>query len=89
MKGILLLTGILTITGLYIQTTRIRGKLTQSDGTIIRGSSTKRGFENRLILTRYTGGSDNGALEGTAIAGAACVAEIRAIMNAASAHGLE
>ncbi len=72
-------------TGIFGQTKNIYGKVTKSDGTKIKGTSTFKGFEDQLIITNYTGGSDNTATIEIEVPTSTYLADFRNMMNAAPA----
>ncbi|MFV0606656.1 MAG: hypothetical protein ACK5NK_12520 [Niabella sp.] len=86
MKTLFLFLASIAITvNLSAQTRAIYGLLKKSDGTIIKGSSVKKGFENQILITNYSGGSDNSATIEIEVPTGAYVADIRNIMNASLA----
>ncbi|MFT3933714.1 MAG: hypothetical protein QM726_08885 [Chitinophagaceae bacterium] len=84
MKAILVSIAVFAFTSLLAQNNQIYGKFTKSDGAVIKGSSTKKGYENQLIITGYTGGSDNSAVIEIETPINTYVAEFRNAMNAAN-----
>lgn len=84
MKIILLLAATFVFTGLAAQNVQIYGKFTKTDGATIKGTSTRRGFENQVIILSYSGGSDNSAAIEIEAPTNTYVAEFRNMMNAAA-----
>lgn len=85
MKTIFLLTALFTGVTLFAQTREVYGKFTKSDGSKIKGSSVRKMYEDQLIITNYTGGSDNTGIIEIETSTGAYVAEFRNVMNAAGA----
>ncbi|MBS1660239.1 MAG: hypothetical protein JST68_04225 [Bacteroidetes bacterium] len=84
MKAILLLAAILAFTGVFAQNNQIFAKFTKSDGSTIKGTSTRRLFENQVIVASYTGGSDNSGVIEIEVPTSTYVGEFRNAMNAAN-----
>ena len=61
MKTILLLLLTFASVNAFAQTTTIYGKVIKSDGTRIKGTSVIRGYEDQLIISNLSGGTDNTA----------------------------
>jgi filamentous hemagglutinin family protein len=85
MRSYLLLIALFSFTGIFGQTKNIYGKVTKSDGSKIKGTSTFKGYEDQLIITNYTGGSDNTATIEIEVPTSAYIADFRNMMNAAPA----
>ncbi|MBS1566156.1 MAG: hypothetical protein JST39_17365 [Bacteroidetes bacterium] len=83
MKSFFVLAALFTATASLAQTKTIYGKFTKSDGARIKGTSVMRGYEDQLIITSYTGGSDNTATIEIEVPTGAYVADFRNMMNAA------
>jgi len=83
MRSFLLLVALFSFTGIFGQTKNIYGKVTKSDGSKIKGTSTMKGYEDQLIITNYTGGSDNTATIEIEVPTSAYLADFRNMMNAA------
>lgn len=81
MKTTLLLLTIFTTTSLFAQTKTIYGKFIKNDGTRIKGTSTMKGYEDQLIITNYTGGTDNSATIEIEVPVNTYIADFRNLMN--------
>ena len=84
-----MLTALLSFTVIFGQTKTIYGKVTKSDGSKIKGTSTFKGYEDQLIITNYTGGSDNTATIEIEVPTSAYIAEFRNMMNTAPALAIK
>ncbi len=87
MKSIFLLLATFAVTGLFAQNKEIYGKFIKNDGARIKGTSTRKLFEDQVIITGYTGGSDNSATIEIEVSTGTYVAEFRNMMNAAGTPG--
>ncbi|MBO9631555.1 MAG: hypothetical protein J7578_00455 [Chitinophagaceae bacterium] len=81
MKTTILLLSIFTTMHLCAQTKTIYGKFIKNDGTRIKGTSTMKGYEDQLIITNYTGGTDNSATIEIEVPTNTYIAEFRNLMN--------
>lgn len=85
MRSFLLFIALFSFTGIFGQTKTIYGKITKSDGSKIKGTSTFKGYEDQLIITNYTGGSDNTATIEIEVPTSSYLADFRNMMNTAPA----
>lgn len=83
MKSFFMLIALFVFTGSFAQTKTIYARFTKSDGARIKGTSTMRGYEDQLIITNYTGGSDNTATIEIEVPTFTYVADFRNMMNTA------
>lgn len=86
MKTFLLVACTIISTALFAQTRNIYGLLKKSDGAIIKGTGTARGFEGQIIIQNYTGGTDNSATIELEVSTGAYVGELRSLMNSSTAQ---
>lgn len=83
MKSFFALIALLAVTGIAAQTKTIYGKVTKSDGSRIKGTSTMKGYEDQLIITNYTGGTDNTATIEIEVPTNIYIATFRGMINTA------
>lgn len=86
MKTFLLVACTIISTALFAQTRNIYGLLKKSDGAIIKGTGTARGYEGQIIIQNYTGGTDNTATIELEVPIGAYVGELRNLMNSSTAQ---
>lgn len=86
MKTILLLLLAFAGTNAFAQTTTIYGKVIKSDGTRIKGTSVIRGYEDQLIVSNLSGGTDNTASVELEVPTSGYMAAFRTMMNTPSAQ---
>lgn len=86
MKTFLLVACTIISTALFAQTRNIYGLLKKSDGAIIKGTGTARGYEGQIIIQNYTGGTDNSATIELEVSTGAYVGELRSLMNSSTAQ---
>ncbi|TXH21948.1 MAG: hypothetical protein E6Q95_02940 [Chitinophagaceae bacterium] len=86
MKTFLLIVTSFISAAVFAQTRNIYGMLKKSDGTIIKGTSTARGYEDQIIIQNYTGGTDNSATIELEVPTGAYVGELRNLMNNSTAQ---
>ncbi|MCC7525521.1 MAG: hypothetical protein IT250_11910 [Chitinophagaceae bacterium] len=86
MKISLLIVTSMIGTALFAQTRNIYGLLKKSDGAIIKGAGTARGYEGQIIIQNYTGGTDNTATIELEVSTGAYVGELRILMNSSTAQ---
>ncbi|NRF37421.1 hypothetical protein [Pedobacter foliorum] len=84
MKTIFFLLITFAFTNLFAQANDIYGKFTKSDGSSIKGSATYKGYEKQLIVTSYTGGSDNTATIEIEVPTETYIVDFRNLMTAPS-----
>ncbi|OQY96875.1 MAG: hypothetical protein B6D37_01005 [Sphingobacteriales bacterium UTBCD1] len=77
----LLLFSVFFVTGLMAQQKDIYGNFIKSDGTKIKGTSVAIGYEGQIIISNYTGGSDNSGIIEIEVPSGAYVADFRNLMN--------
>ena len=91
MKTAFILLATFITTGLLAQTTGIGGRFKKSDGSImkpaVKNSFGMVEFSDQLVITNFTGGSDNSATIEFETPTNTNVAEFRNMMNAAAAPG--
>ncbi|MCC7400118.1 MAG: hypothetical protein IT214_01425 [Chitinophagaceae bacterium] len=83
----LLLFSVFFVSGLMAQQTDIYGNFIKSDGTKIKGTSVAIGYEGRIIISNYTGGSDNSGIIEIEVPSGAYVADFRNLMNTQTSSG--
>ena len=86
MKTILLLLLTFASVNAFAQTTTIYGKVIKSDGTRIKGTSVIRGYEDQLIISNLSGGTDNTASIELEVPTSGYMAAFRTMMNTPSAQ---
>ena len=86
MKTFLLIVTSFISAALFAQSRSIYGLLKKSDGAIMKGTSTTRGYEGQIIIQNYTGGTDNTATIELEVPTSAYVGELRNLMNSSTAQ---
>ncbi|WP_133177551.1 hypothetical protein [Chitinophaga parva] len=84
MKTTLIIALMAISTTLFAQSITIYGKAVKGDGSRLKGTSTMKRYEDQLIITNYTGGSDHTATIEIEVPTAAYVADFRNMMTTAT-----
>ncbi|MES2418149.1 MAG: hypothetical protein V4541_08160 [Bacteroidota bacterium] len=75
---------LISANSLFAQTNYIFGDFTKADGSKINGASVAMGYQGQLIISNYTGGTDNTATIEIEVPTGGYVADFRNMMNASS-----
>lgn len=81
-----IIVSLFTVALLNAQTRDVYAKFIKPDGSKIKGTSTKKKYEDQVIITSFTGGSDNSATIEIEVVTGTYVADFRNVMNATATN---